>query len=72
MNRDKIIETMARAMCRLAHSTALDREPVPDELIDHRWYKFMPTAATALASLETAGMAVVPSNKLRNASAKSN
>jgi hypothetical protein len=60
MNRDEIIETMARAICRLAHGTALNREPVKDELIDHRWYMFMPTATAALSSLEAAGMVIVP------------
>ena len=62
-DRDKIIETMARAMCRRKtdENTYGDvSEDAVQNYVDAAWRLFSPDAESALTALEASGMAVVP------------
>ena len=62
MNRDQLIETMARAMCRVSEWG----EPGIDDRVKHSWPLFVADATAALTAIEAAGMRVVPAKLLQD------
>jgi hypothetical protein len=54
MNRDELLELMARGIARRNYPSATDAD------IEEMWEGFLPDAQAALASIEAAGCMVVP------------